>query len=120
MENLLAQADIPPINNPVLPSLANKPPEQAFGTMVAGIVGFLLVLASIWAFLQILLAGINWISSGGDKSKLEAAQQRITQGIIGLFIVFAAWGIFLVLLRFLGIIQQSPTGEIQLKIPQIF
>lgn len=118
MEKLFAQ--IPPIKNIAVPTLGNVPPEQAFGMMISGIVGFLLVLATIWAFVQILLAGINWISSGGDKGKLEAAQQRITQGIIGLFIVFAAWGIFLILLRFFGIIQASPTGEIQLKIPQIF
>ena len=118
MEKLLAQ--IPPIKNRAVDSLGNVPPEQAFGTIISGIVGFLLVLATIWAFVQIILAGINWISSGGDKSKLESAQQRITQGIIGLFIVFAACGIFLILLRFFGIIQTSPTGAIQLKIPQIF
>ena len=118
MENLLAQ--IPRIKNRAVPGLGDKPPEQAFGTIISGIIGFLLVLATIWAFFQILIAGVNWISSGGDKGKLESAQQRITQGIIGLFIVFAAWGIFLILLRFFGIIESSPTGAIQLKIPQIF
>lgn len=118
MANLLAQ--ISPFKNPAVPSIGDKPPEQAFGIMVSGIVGLLLTVASIWAFMQLLNAGFNWISSSGDKTKLENAQQRITQAIIGLFIVFAAWGIFLLLLRFLGVIGQSPTGEIQLKIPQIF
>ena len=119
MKNLIAQ-NIPPIKNRAVPTLGNVPPEQAFGTIISGIIGFLLILATIWAFFQILIAGVNWISSGGDKSKLESAQQRITQGIIGLFIVFAAWGIFLILLRFFGVIESSPTGAIQLKIPQIF
>ena len=118
MRKFLAQ--ISPIKVPVGPKFDKVPPEQAFGLMVSGIVGFLLALATIWAFVQILLAGINWISSGGDKGKLEAAQQRITQAIIGLFIVFAAWGIFLILLRFLGVIENSPTGAIELKIPLIF
>jgi len=111
---------VPPIQNPAVPGLGDKPPEVAFGTMIAGIVGVLLTVASIWAFFQLILGGINWISSGGDKGKVEAAQQRLTQAIIGLMIVFASWAIFILILQFFGIISLGTTGEIKLKLPTIF
>lgn len=113
---------ITPIVNPVISGIAGKSPEDApslFARLLAGIVGFFLTVATIWTFFQLLLGGLNWISSGGDKGKLEAAQQRIQQAIVGLLIVFASWGIFLLLLQFFGM---SPIGssQIQLKIPTIF
>ena len=108
------------IVNPAVPQFDN--PENApgmFGTMIAGVVGILLVGATLWAFFQLLIGGFNWISSSGDKGKLEAAQQRILQAIIGLTIVVAAWTIFLVILRFFGMSSGSG-GSIELIFPTLF
>ena len=108
------------IVNPVVPSLqngANAP--SMFGKIVAGVIGVLLFAATLWAFFQLLLGGFSWISSSGDKGKLEAAQQRIMQAVIGLLIVFLAWGIFLIILRFFGI-TQGAGGEIQFELPTLF
>ena len=114
-------ASIPPIRNPVVTGIANANPSDAgtiFGKMFASLVGLFLVIASLWAFAQIFIGGINWISSGGDKGKLEIAQHRITNAVVGLLFVFAAWAIYIMVLQFLGI---SPIGssQIQLKIPKI-
>lgn len=106
---LLAQ-DIPDINNPVVTGFQNinqaKAPD-AFAKFFAGIVGLLLVVASIWAFVHMLIAGIEWLSSGGDKGKVETAQKHITSAFVGLLIVFSVWAVYLVILQFLGL---SPIG----------
>jgi len=60
-------------------------------------------IATIAAFVYLLLGGFTWITSGGDKANVEAAQKRIQAAIIGLIIVFAAWALMIVIGRFLGI-----------------
>ena len=115
---LLAQA---PIQNPVIKGLVGQNPDNAgglFGKLFSGIIAFLLVAGAIWALLQLLIRGLNWISSGGDKGKLEASQQKIQQAIIGLGIVFASWAIFGVVLKFLGV--SGPGGALNLKLPKFF
>ena len=109
------------ISNPAISGLVGKTQTQApaiLGKFFSGLIALLLVLGAIWAFVQLLLGAIQWISSGGDKARLEAAQQKIMQAIIGLFIVFAAWAIFLVLLRFLGVTGAG--GQLNLKLPTLF
>lgn len=110
---------IPPIGNPVLTGISGKLPTDApsmLGTLISGLVGLLLTAATIWSFIQLLLGGLAWISSGGDKGALEAAREKIVNAIIGLFVVFAAWGIFLLLLQFLGI----SSGGFNLILPKLF
>ena len=111
---LLAQ-----INNPVVPKLEDptKAP-QIFGKFVSGFIGLLLIGATIWAFVNLLLGAFNWISSGGDKGKLETAQQKILHAVMGLVIVFASWAIFIVLLQFLGM-SDGFGGAIKLILPTL-
>ena len=105
------------IGNPVVSGLIGKTQAQApgiLGKFFSSLIGVLLVLGTIWAFFQLLLGAFNWISSSGDKAKLEAAQQKIIQAIIGLGLIFAAWAIFAALLKFLGI-----GGVSGLKLPKL-
>lgn len=112
------------IGNPVITGFAGKSGDDApalLAKLISNLIGLFLTIATIWAFVQLLLAGFNWISSGGDKGKIEMAQHKITNAILGLFIIFAAWGIFLLIMQFLGM---SPlggdTGKFELKIPTLF
>lgn len=73
------------------------------GKFISAILAAILVIAALAAFVYLLLGGLSWITSGGDKAAVEAAQKRIQAAIIGLFIVFAAWAIMLVIGKFLGI-----------------
>ncbi|MCJ7740705.1 hypothetical protein MUP32_05350 [Candidatus Microgenomates bacterium] len=73
------------------------------GKLVSGAVGLVLVLAALATFIYLLIAGVEWIISGGDKAKVEAAQNKIQAAILGLFIVFAAWGLMIVVEQFFGI-----------------
>ena len=120
-KNLLAQS-IPPINNPALPGIVNKKTTDApalFGKFIANLVGVLLIIATILALGQLLQGGIQWITSGGDKTALEGARDRITNALIGLVLVFAAWSIYLVILRFLGISLIGDDGSFNLNLPSL-
>lgn len=59
------------------------------GTMIYILMGFsgiLLVLYFIWA-------GFTWMTAGGDPKKVETAQTRMKQAVIGIIIIFAAYAI---------------------------
>jgi len=76
-------------------------PEGQFGPLgeitipgiVSALIRFSLVIAALTAFVFLIIGGIKWISSGGDKEQTAKAQGTITAALIGLVIVFAAWAI---------------------------
>lgn len=73
------------------------------GTLISAVVGTLLILAALMAFLFLIMGGIQWITSGGDKTHMEEARNKITHAIVGLIIVGAAWAVMMLVQNFLGI-----------------
>ncbi len=73
-----------------------------FGKLLSASIGAVLIISALAAFIYLIWGGIQWITSGGDKSATEAARNRIQAAILGLFIVFAAWAIMLVIGNFFG------------------
>ena len=81
-------ANLPPI----------KPPISSIPTP-SGIVGLafkvMLIVAVIYALIQIVLAGYDMISSAGDKTALSNARGKIMWSIIGIVIILGAWGLIM-------------------------
>jgi len=73
------------------------------GQLISAVVGTLLILAALMAFLFLILGGLQWITSGGDKGAMETARNKITHAIVGLIIVGAAWAIMVLVQNFLGV-----------------
>jgi TRAP-type C4-dicarboxylate transport system permease small subunit len=61
--------------------------------LVSAFVKLILIVAALVFFFLLIIGGIQWMTSGGDKTATEAARGRITAALIGLVIVFAAWAI---------------------------
>ena len=102
------------IINPVLPPVTGSGPgELGLGFIISATVGLFLLIGSISALIYIMMGALNWITASGDKSKLEKAQQQITQAIVGLILLASSWAIMLLLGQFTGI------GFPTLKIPTI-
>lgn len=78
------------------------------GKLISSIFSALLTIAGLLAFFYLLLGGIQWITSGGDKAGLEAARNKIIHAIVGLIVVFSAWAITLLLQSFLNITILGP------------
>ena len=61
--------------------------------MVSGAITMVLIIVSLVFFFILVIGGLKWITSGGDEKKVAAARAQITNALIGLVIVFAAWAI---------------------------
>lgn len=73
------------------------------GTFVSKSFSAIILVAGMATFLYLVYGGIEWITSGGDKGKLEEARAKITQSIVGLAIVASAWAVFRLIDYFFGI-----------------
>ena len=83
-----------------------KPSTVTFeniGSLIGGAVGVIIILALILTFFYLIIGGISWITSGGDKGQVEAARNRITNALIGLAIVAGAWALMKLVGFFFGI-----------------
>ncbi len=103
--NALAQ-----IRNPVLPPSiggGNSPNTQgggaALGNLIGNLVGALFIAGFLLTFFYLILGGISWITAGGDKQKLQEAREKITNALIGLIIVGAAFALSSLVARFFGL-----------------
>lgn len=87
--------------------LIKRPTDQIrienLGSLITALVGTLLIIAALLAFFYLILGGIQWITSGGDKAGMEAARNKITHAVVGLVIVGAAWAIMILVQNFLGV-----------------
>lgn len=63
----------------------------------------MILTALILAIFFIIWSGIAWITSEGDKQKLQAARSRLTYSIIGLVIVLAGFLIVSIIGTIFGI-----------------
>ncbi len=95
-----------------------KPPQiniTDFGKLISALVGTILIIAALLAFLYLILGGVRWITSGGDKAGMEEARNKITHAIVGLIVVGAAWAIMTLVQNFLGV--QIIGGSVTLPNP---
>jgi len=71
--------------------------------IISSLIKIILIVSAVIAFVFLVIGGIKWIMSGGDKEATAAAQKTVTSAIIGLLIVFSAWAIMGLLETFFGI-----------------
>lgn len=64
------------------------------GTITRNIITIVFIVAALLTLFYLVLGAINWISSGGDKGKVEDARNKITAAVIGLLILAATWAIY--------------------------
>lgn len=96
------------IVNPVLPEVGQGEGGAILGNVIGAVVGIFLVGGFIFALLHMLFGAITWISASGDKAKLQNAQERITQAIVGLIVLAATWALMSLIFSFLGFGAQFP------------
>lgn len=62
-----------------------------------------LILAAIIALFFLVFGGFKWITSGGDKSKIDSARQTLVAAVIGLVLTFLSFFILSLVLQFFGL-----------------
>lgn len=88
MNSLLAQT-----SNPALGGIASQSGVDFFADLLPSLVTLTFVAGAVIFFFMLLFGGIRWVSSGGDKNAIESARGIITNGIIGIFILFSSFAI---------------------------
>lgn len=61
--------------------------------IAAAVIKTVLSFLGIIAVGLIIWAGFNWMTAAGNEEKIEKAQKTLTQAVIGLVIILAAWGL---------------------------
>ena len=71
----------------------------------------LFILADVAALAFVILAGIQWVISGGDKQKIQAARNRLIYSIIGLIVITLSFFIVRVVSDLIFGVRVGGTGS---------
>ena len=96
----------PPVGNWV--PTANA--ANQFENILSIIIGIMTVVGGIYFIFVFITAAFEWMTAGGDKNKLQRAQQRMLQGVIGLVIIVSAYAIVSLISFVLGFDILNPAA----------
>ena len=93
------------ITNPLIPQSQQNlnNPVGFLDNLIQTIITLFLIIAVIYFLVQLFFGTYRFISSEGDKNKLETAKQQLTQSFIGLFIAFSVFAILKLIGSIFGI-----------------
>lgn len=92
------------ITNPVIQK-ASEPGQAGAGLAfyIAQLWKTIIVVGALAFLLFLAWGGVEWVTAGGDKGKVEEAQKKITNGFIGLAVLVASYAIVAFVQEVLGI-----------------
>ena len=93
---------------PAYGQVAPKPVAAIIGDVINIVVGLLGLLV----FLYILWGGFVWMTAGVDTDKVQDAQKKIYQAVLGAMIILSAYAISTFIINQLGSAATAP-GQIQ-------
>lgn len=70
---------------------AGIPNNVSVAKLLGNSISIMLIAAVIITLIFLILGGIAWITSGGDKQKVGAARARITYAIVGLVVALGGF-----------------------------
>ena len=73
------------------------------GVLISRVISLAFIVAGILTFAFLVMGGIEWLTSGGDKGKTEQARNRITAAVVGLAIVASSWALMKLIAYFFGV-----------------
>ncbi len=82
------------IENPILkPSLKIKTGTEFLSDFISFLISILILGGVLFFLVHFILGAYKWISSQGDKNKIEEAQKHMTYALIGLGTIFSIFAI---------------------------
>jgi len=80
----------------------NDEPGELLSTVATTVVSAVLGLLGIIFLIMVILGGFNWMTAAGNEDKVTKAKATLFRGVIGLFIVVAAYVITIFVFKALG------------------
>jgi hypothetical protein len=77
--------------------------DITINSIVQALVTLVMITGALVFFFFLVMGGVKYISSGGDKLQTQAARSQITAAMIGLTIVLGAWAIISLVSTFFGV-----------------
>lgn len=62
-----------------------------FTLLMSRIIGLLTAIAALWFIFVLISGAYGWMAAGSDKQALDNAKKKITNGVIGLFVVVISY-----------------------------
>ncbi len=81
--------------------------SSGINNLIRNIITFVFAIAGLVVLIFIIIAGFQFITSGGDAGKKEEAQKRIVAAVIGLLIIVFSFFIVQLIFALLGL--NAPT-----------
>lgn len=73
------------------------------GAFLSTALSLIVAIAALIAFFFLIMGGIDWVTSGGDKNKTESARNKIMAAVIGLVVLAASYALLMIVLKILGL-----------------
>lgn len=86
-----------------------SPWGSGLGYFITNLLKAAILVAGLASFAFLIFGGVRWLTSGGDPKAVEEAQRTITNAIIGLTIIVAAWLLARIIETIFGISILKPT-----------
>lgn len=86
------------------PTPKGLPGNGTINTIINFALNLLITIGIVAAVIFLLLGAVKWITSGGDKAKVEAARGTITYAIVGLLVIVFS----IAIIRIVGEVIGSP------------
>jgi len=108
------------ISPPDAMNVGGDNPVQGLGKLVAFGINMFITIAGIFLIIYLLWGAFDWISSAGEKEKITKAQNKITNALIGIVLVFVVLTVFNLLAgNLLGIVNPIDGGGFEIKLPTL-
>ena len=88
-----------------------------FELLVSNMIGFFTIMGGLVFLVYFFLGAFNWVTSAGDKGKLEKARGYMVNGAIGMVIVVASYSAIGLIGSIIGFDLLSPGQEIMKLVP---
>ncbi|MBI3980486.1 hypothetical protein HY345_00640 [Candidatus Microgenomates bacterium] len=73
------------------------------GAVINDLVPYAFVAGGLLLMVFLTVGGFGLLTSGGDPKKIEAGKEKIVASLVGFFIVFGAYWIYILILFILGL-----------------
>lgn len=87
----------------IAPVATTVTPFPNLGSLIASTIQVAMLIAGLIVLFIIILGGIQYVTSGGDKEAAASAKNKITAALVGLLIIVSAYAIAAIVEKVFGI-----------------
>lgn len=87
-------------------------------TLISNMIGLITVLGGLFFVFFFIQGGLSWVTAGGDSGKIDKARGQMTQGVVGLVVLVAAYAIIGLIGSVVGLNLLNPAASLAPLIPR--